>query len=176
MHVLGHCCTVNGSKVLYCIWDRIVTREAGPLNVNLLLNRASPWADVDSYVPCVGQVDIRIKEPVTLRVRLPEWAQPADLVTRVDETVRETTQQGRYFVVGEVAPGQTVSLSFPLPNRTELVHIEKRPYTLKRRGNDVIAIDPPGRYLPLYQRQLYASGSPRFRRVERFIPERVVHW
>ena len=176
MHVLGHCCTVNGAKVLYWIWDRILTHEAGRLDVNLLLNRASPWADVDSYVPYAGQVDIRVKRPVTLRVRLPEWARPRDLVTRVDGTVRETTQQGRYAVAGEVAPGQTVTCCFPLPNRTDHVHIEKRPYTLKRRGNDVIAIDPPGRYLPLYQRQHYASGSPRFRRVERFIPERVVHW
>ena len=176
MHVLGHCCTVNGAKVLYWIWDRIVTHEAGRLDVNLLLNRASPWADVDSYVPYAGQVDVRVKQPVTLRVRLPEWARPGDLVTQVDGTVRETAQQGRYAVVGEVAPGQTVGVSFPLPNRTDHVHIEKRPYTLKRRGNDVIAIDPPGRHLPLYQRQHYASGSPRFRRVERFIPERVVHW
>ena len=177
MHVLGHCCTVNGAKVLYWIWDRIVTHDAGRLDVNLLLNRASPWADVDSYVPYAGQVDIHVKQPqVTLRVRLPEWARPGDLVTRVDGTVRETAQQGRYAVVGEVAPGQTVSASFPLPDRTDHVHIEKRPYTLKRRGNDVIAIDPPGRYLPLYQRQHYASGSPRFRRVERFIPERVVDW
>ena len=69
-----------------------------------------------------------------------------------------------------------MSCGFPLPHRTDHVHIEKRPYTLKRRGNDVIAIDPPGRNLPLYQRQHYASGNPRFRRVERFIPERVVHW
>ena len=176
MHVLGHCCTVNGAKVLYWIWDRILTHEAGRLDVNLLLNRASPWADVDSYVPYAGQVDIRVKRPVTLRVRLPEWARPRDLVTRVDGTVRETTQQGRYAVAGEVAPGQTVTCCFPLPNRTDHVHIEKRPYTLKRRGNDVVAIDPPGRYLPLYQRRHYASGSPRFRRVERFIPERVVHW
>ena len=163
--------------MLYWIWDRIVTHDAGRLDVNLLLNRASPWADVDSYVPYAGQVDIHVKQPqVTLQVRLPEWARPGDLVTRVDGTVRETAQQGRYAVVGEVAPGQTVSASFPLPDRTDHVHIEKRPYTLKRRGNDVIAIDPPGRYLPLYQRQHYASGSPRFRRVERFIPERVVHW
>ena len=142
--------------------------------MNLLLNRASPWADVDSYVPYAGQVDIRVKRPVTLRV--PEWARPGDLVTRVDGTVRETSEQGRYAVAGEVAPGQTVTCCFPLPNRTDHVHIEKRPYTLKRRGNDVIAIDPPGRYLPLYQRQHYASGSPRFRRVEWFNPERVVHW
>ncbi len=176
MHVLGHCCTVNGAKVLYWIWDRIVTHDAGRLDVNLLLNRASPWADVDSYVPYAGRVDVRIKEPVTLRVRLPEWAQPGDLVTSVDGAVRETAQQGRYAVVGEVAPGQTVSCAFPLPHRTDHVHIEKRPYTLKRRGNDVIAIDPPGCNLPLYQRQHYASGTPRFCRVERFIPERVVHW
>ena len=176
MHVLGHCCTVNGAKVLYWIWDRIITHDAGRLDVNLLLNRASPWADVDSYVPYAGLVDIRVKEPVTLRVRLPEWAQPGDLVTSVDGAVRETARQGRYAVVGEVAPGQTVSCGFPLPHRTDHVHIEKRPYTLKRRGNDVIAIDPPGCNLPLYQRQHYASGTPRFYRVERFIPERVVHW
>jgi hypothetical protein len=38
--------------------------ELGRLNVNLLFNRASKWADVDRYIPYSGRVELRIKESV----------------------------------------------------------------------------------------------------------------
>lgn len=47
--------------------------DAGKLSVNLLLNRASPWADVDSYIPFEGQADVRIKQACELQVHIPEW-------------------------------------------------------------------------------------------------------
>ena len=73
-----HCCTYRGSRVIYFLWDRILQHDNGKLRVNLLLNRASPWADVDSHIPYVGQVDVRIKQPVELWLRIPEWVQPAE--------------------------------------------------------------------------------------------------
>ena len=34
-----------------------------------------------------------------------------------------------------------------------------------RKGNEVVSIDPPGRYNPLYQREHYRSESPRSARI-----------
>ncbi|MFN8006890.1 MAG: hypothetical protein U0V70_07695 [Terriglobia bacterium] len=56
-HAIGHCCTANGTKTLAWIWERIVRYKDGKLKVNLLLNRATSWADIDSY--------IRIKDALT---------------------------------------------------------------------------------------------------------------
>src|ERR1039457_5841476 len=44
------CCTGNGARALYYAWRAILGQERGVLRVNLLLNRVSPWADVDSHI------------------------------------------------------------------------------------------------------------------------------
>ena len=74
-----------------------------------------------------------------------------------------------------LSPGDAVILTFPIIKRTDQAHIEKRPYTLVRKGNEVISIDPPGRYCPLYQRQHYSDDAPRWRRVMRFVSDEVIN-
>ena len=175
-HVLGHCCTANGSKVLYWIWERILRYQDGKLRVNLLLNRASKWADVDSYIPYEGRVDVKVKQPVDLSMRIPEWVTPAETRCQVNDMDRSLEWEGRYAKVGSVEPGDIVTLSFPISKRTNNVHIEKRPYNLVRKGNEVILIDPPGRYCPLYQRRHYSDSAPRWRKVKRFISNEVIAW
>ena len=83
---------------------------------------------------------------------------------------------GRYAQVGQLKPSDTATLTFPINERTDVIHIEKQPYTLVRKGNEVVSIDPPGRYYSLYQRDHYRQDSARMRKVERFIPKQQVDW
>jgi hypothetical protein len=87
---------------------------------------------------------------------------------------RTPSWQGRYAKVGDVKPGERVSLTFPIFERTDKVWIEKREYTVIRKGNDVVSIDPPGVYHPLYQRQHYRQNEPRMRKVTRFVSEQTL--
>jgi hypothetical protein len=172
-----HCCTYRGARVIYFLWDRMLQHENGRLRVNLLLNRASPWADVDSHIPYVGQVDVRVKEPVELWIRIPEWVEPAEARLQVNGAEREVSWEGRYAAVGGVKPGDVATLTFPIDERTDVVYIEKERYTLVRKGNEVVAIDPPGRNCPLYQRDHYRVDSTRWRKVERFVSkEQIGYW
>ena len=41
--------------------------------MNLLLNRASPWLDVDSYLPYEGKMVIRNKTCERVSIRIPSW-------------------------------------------------------------------------------------------------------
>jgi len=174
MHVVGHCCTANGSRALYWIWERILRHADGRLRINLLLNRASRWADVDSYIPYQGRVEVKVKQPVELSMRIPEWVAPAETHCEVNESGRSLGWDGRYARVGAVKPDDLVTLIFPIAKRTDRVHIEKRPYALVRKGNEVISIDPPGRNCPLYQRNHYSEDAPRWREVERFVTDEEV--
>jgi len=178
MLVMGimHCCTGNASRALYYAWDRILRCDSGKLRVNLLLNRASPWADVDSHLPYQGQVDVRVKQPVELSIRIPEWVKPEETRVQVGGRERPIQWEGRYAVVGAVKPGDVATLTFPIFERSDMVFVEKERYTLVRKGNDVVAIDPPGRYGPLYQRNHYRVNSTRWRRIERFVPKLQVRW
>ena len=172
-----HCCTYRGSRVIYFLWDRMLQHDNGQLRVNLLLNRASPWADVDSHIPYVGQVDVRVKQPVELWLRIPEWVQPAEAQVQVNGAARPINWQGRYAGVGAVKPHDVATLTFPISERVDTVYIEKERYTLIRKGNDVVAIDPPGQYCPLYQRAHYRVNSTRWRKIERFVSnEQIDLW
>ena len=171
-----HCCTVNGARGLYWIWERIVRHEGDKLRVNLLLNRASPWADVDSHIPYQGRVDVKVKQPVRLEVRIPEWVVPGDVRCEVGGVERGLGWSGRYAQIGPVKPGDVATLSFPIFERTDVVHIEKQRFTLVRKGNEVVEIDPPGRYCPLYQRQHYRDDVARWRKTTRFVSSEAIDW
>ena len=171
-----HCCTGNGTRAIYYVWDHILTHQDGKLRVNLLLNRASPWTDVDSHIPYTGQVDVKIKQPLDLSIRIPEWVKPAEARVQVDGADRKVRRNGRYAELGEVKPGQVATVTFPIAERTDTVWIEKEKYTLVRKGNDVVAIDPPGRSCPLYQRDHFRQESTRWRKIQRFVSDECICW
>ena len=171
-----HCCTGNGTRALYYVWEHILSYTDGELKVNLLLNRPSPWADVRSHIPYQGQVDVAVKQPCSLKIRIPEWVTPGDTACRVGGRQRSLTWDGRYAVVGDVSPGQAVELMFPIEERVKQVDIEKQRYILTIRGSDVVNIDPPGRFCPFYQRDHYRETTTRWRRVDRAVSHESVYW
>ena len=170
------CCTGNSTRAIYYLWEHMLTYSGGKVQVNLLLNRPSPWADVESHIPYVGQVDVKVKEPCDLSIRIPEWVQPREVRVQVNGEDRQVDWAGRYAVVGEVKPGDEAEMTFPIEERTDTAWIEKERFTLVRKGNDVVAIDPPGRICPLYQREHYRVSTARWRRMERFVSKEEIHW
>jgi len=171
-----HCCTGNAARAVYYVWERILTHEPGKLKVNLLLNRASKWADVNSHLPYAGQVEVKMKQSLDLQIRLPEWVKPEEASGQVNGAPCTLHFDGRYAGVGQVKPGDEVRLTFPIRERTDAVIIEKHKYTLVRRGNEVIHIDPPGRNRPLYQRGHYRCGTTLWRQIVRFAPDEEIAW
>ena len=106
------------------LWDRLLQDDNGPLQVNLLLNRASPWEDVDSHIPYVGQVDVRSKQPVELWLRIPEWVQPPEAWVQVNGAERALSLEGRYAGVGAVKPDDGATLTIPIIERVDTVYTE----------------------------------------------------
>lgn len=178
-----NCCSGSGARALYAVWrdsisyvPSLMPVQPGRLRVNLLLNRASQWADVDSYIPYVGRVDIKPKQELLLDIRLPQWVRPDEAHCTVDGEDRPLTFDGRYALVGRVDKGQSVSLTFPITERTEKIHAIGKEYTVVVRGNDVVWIDPPGKYLPFYQRGQFRTGDPLYRKVTRFVSDEEYPW
>jgi len=174
-HGIIHCCTGNGTRAIYFAWEHILDFDDGKLRVNLLLNRSSPWAELDSCIPYTGQVDINIKEPVNLSVRIPEWVNKDDVRLKVNEKERKFRWDGRYALAGDVKPQEIVTFTFPITERSETLWIEKERYNIVRKGNDVVAIDPPGQVCPLYQRDHYRENKTRFKKRERFVSKELIY-
>ena len=171
-----HCCTANTAKAMYRVWESILDHADGRLRVNLLLNRASPWVDVDSHIPFTGQVDVKVKQPVDLSIRIPEWVSPSQTRVQVNGRDRVLEWSGRYAEVGSVVEDDTVVMTFPIEERTDDVWIEKERYSLVRKGNEIVWIDPPGRYWPLFLRDHYRENETRWRKTERFVAERTIYY
>jgi hypothetical protein len=166
---MGGCCTAYGCNGLFWVWERILRHQDGKLKVNLLLNRASEWADVESYIPYQGRVDVKVKKAVELSVRIPEWVTPDQAKCQVNQQDKTLGWDGRYAKIGGVKPGDVATLTFPISERTDKVWVEKSEYTLLRKGNEVVSISPQGPVAPLYQRQHYRQNEARMKKVTRFV-------
>ena len=164
---------------MYYIWEHIIQQDKGQLSVNLLLNRASKWADVHSYIPYEGRVDLRIKQPCeSVRVRVPEWVESNSPLVgcKVNGVTRKFNWDGRYVNAGTGKAGETLMVTFPIGERTVKEKMGGEDYTLVIKGNTVVSIDPPGKYGPFYQRASYREDKARWRKVKRFAPEEEIRW
>jgi hypothetical protein len=144
--------------------------------VNLLLNRASRWADVHSYIPYEGRVDIHMKTKEELLVRIPEWVQPDQVRCEIGEKNIPLKWSGRYASPGKVAAGRSVVVRFPIGETTVQERIGSLDVTLVLRGSTVVAVSPGGKYRPLYQRAYYRTGVTRWKEVQQWIPPAELEW
>ncbi len=175
-----HCCTGNGARGLYCVWDNILNYQDGRLRVNLLLNRASPWADVYSSIPYEGRVTIKTKKLCQeVLIRVPEWIPSGSREVRceVDGKPATIAWRGRYVCLGAVAAKAAVNLMFPIAEKTVTERIGGVDYRLVIKGNTVVSIDPPGKHCPLYvDRAKYRQDKTIWREVSRFVSSEKVDW
>jgi hypothetical protein len=181
VHHIGiqHCCTGNGSRTIYYAWEKILKYQDGVLRVNLLLNRASTWADVYSRIPYEGQVDLKIKRPCKrLLIRMPEYvkAKNGSVQCSVNDKARAFTWEGRRIGLEAAQTGDRISVKFPISERTMKDRMGGVDYTLTVKGNTVVAIDPPGKNAPLFQRAHLRQNKTLWRTVNRFVSNERIDW
>ena len=170
---IQHCCTANGARNLYHVWDSILTREKDLVKINLLLNRLSHWLDMDSYLPAAGKVVLKIKDAPQVMLRIPAWCQPEDLHITVSGKERVGWVSGRYIAIEPLMPGDVVEVTFPLVEQSVTRVIGDLPFTLRLRGSNVVNIDPKGIGIPLYNH--LPTGN--LVKKDRFLPtERNIIW
>ena len=169
------CCLGNAAIMLYKIWRDMITEDTagGRLNVHLLMNRASAWADIHSHIPYRGQVDVKLKRDVALALRIPEWTTPeaCDCV-RNDQAV-DTSLEGRYMVVVG-CKGDTITLTCPIKERSDSLRIMGKDYKVVVRGNEIVDVDPPGQRKPIFHRPEYRTDETQWHTVDRFISDETL--
>ena len=176
---IQHCCTGNATRALYYIWEHILSVNEDGVSLHLLLNHASPAADIYSYIPSDGRVDLSMKQSSRqVRVRMPEWISDGDtqVACSVNDLPRAFTWEGRYLNLGAVNAGDRISVTFPITERTVREVIAGNPYTLTIKGNTVVAVDPPGTQCPTYQREHYRTGPVQWKQVTRFVTDEELYW
>ena len=112
------CCAINGYIGFYYAWDGIVRCDDGAAQINLLLNRASEWLDIDSYEPYEGRAVIRNKTAKQISVRIPRFADFNKVNATINGQKVEKCFVGRYLLLKDTAPGDVIEITYPLPEST----------------------------------------------------------
>ncbi len=194
------CCTGTCVPALYAAWDAIVRCEDGNAQINLLLNRSSPWLDIASYLPYEGKVVIRNKSAKHIAVRIPLWVDLNSVDARIDGNAAKSSRTGRYLMFDELRSNCELEITFPVVETVETWTLnwrenefwqectnpgsawapqpEPRKYTMRFRGNTLVDIEPrdPSRGFPLYQRAKYAEDRAPMKTTTQFSPYKTIDW
>jgi hypothetical protein len=174
---IAGCCTGNGPQALYYAWEGITRFQNGVATINLFLNRASAWMDVDSYLPYEGQVILHNKLAHTAFLRIPAWLRslPIDLLINGKHT--QPVRAGNYLVFDGLKANDVIALRFDVPQSTQKYTIDGVEYTISFRGSTVTDITPrdsgPHSY-PLYLRSDMRAGKTPMRTKRRFVTDRLI--
>ena len=148
-----HCCTANGIKAMFHVWNNIIQKVDGTVKVNLLLNRASKWLDIESWLPVEGKVILKIKNTNKVKIRIPSWCNISGVSVSVNDGKRKLVNEGRYVLITCLKKGDTVEITMPIENKTVFKVIGEMPYKLNIRGSNVTDIEPKGLAIPLFENQ-----------------------
>jgi hypothetical protein len=176
-----HCCTGNAAQTVFYLWKQMLEYHDQELRVNLLLNRASAWADVYSHIPYEGRVELKMKKPARqVLIRMPEWLEQAStwpMACTVNGKKRDCSVRDRYVNAGAARGGDEVVVRFPVFERTvSNQKIGNRTYTLAVKGNTVVSVNPAGEQCPMYARSQYRSNAAPRRSVRRFLASEEIAW
>ena len=183
---VAQCCTSNATQGIYYAWEGTVRERNGAAQINLLLNRASPWLDIDSYLPYEGKVVIHNKTARTVSIRIPSWVSRRAIRCRVGDRDWRTTWTGNYLFVDGLAPGDRVTLGFPIVEETISTTVADDPtwrrvktYSCTFKGNTAIDIAPRddsrGKY-PIFLRDQYKLVKAPMKNVTRYVYPGNLRW
>jgi hypothetical protein len=194
---LMHCCTANGAQALYYGWEGITRRSGSTAEVNLWLNRRSPWLDVTSWLPYDGRLTVTNKGMERIAVRVPAWTSPGSIRCTVDGLdVRPDLVGGRILVSG-LSGAEVITVTTPVPlERTTYTigNLNNRQhgfgqhgpdqYSCEFRGNTVLSVgvppaSPNGRHLEWYRifdrEQMRAPEAP-LKATDPYVHDSLVRW
>jgi hypothetical protein len=178
--IQGGCCSGNGTQAMYYAWHSAVRFKDAVATVNLLLNRASPWMDVASYLPYEGKVVLTNKQARRAAIRIPRWVDRAAIQTRVNGKSAATSWIGNYLVVDGLRPKDILVLDFPVVERAAKYTMAfDRTYSFQFKGNTVVDVSPrdtnPTGY-PVYLRDHFQQTTAPMKKVNQYVAPVILNF
>ena len=137
--------------------------------------------DIDSYLPYEGKVVLHNKQAHTAMVRVPSWVRAGEMRFTVNDQATDIARADSYVVIGNLRPGDTVEIQFPVPESTDQYTIGDTTYTATFRGSTVVDISPRKTEEPEHRNKypffvrdhMKASKAP-LRTVKQFVPKHLI--
>jgi hypothetical protein len=175
-HLCG-CCLGNAGRVLYHAWDAIMETDGKKnLCVNMLMNRASPWADLDSHLPYEGKIVLKMKKKMHVDLRIPSWVNKSKITCTRNGETKKFTWNGDYIQVRKLEKGDELIVKFPMVEKTVYRNLKGKDYWLDVKGFTVVDLRPHKEITPIFQRSHFKSDSAPTRNIERFVSRQDFIW
>ncbi|MFN8444854.1 MAG: hypothetical protein U0175_28975 [Caldilineaceae bacterium] len=153
------CCIGGGLRALYHAWRGAISEKGDTTTINLGFSRNTEHVEVVGHEPWQGRIDVRLRTPRRLAIRVPSHVELAATNFTVDGQPVTPTWVSRTAQLGQFAAGQTVTLTYPLQERQASYEIAGNHYTGWWRGATLLEIQPPGEGYPIYQRRPLLSDE-----------------
>ncbi len=173
-HWMMGCCNAHGVHGLYLLWHHAVQKKEKGVFINLLFNRATPWVDIESYLPFEGKIMVKIHKAVPLFIRVPKWVQRGKV--NVAGAGKEWMWVGRYIRISNLKPNDQVTVSYPMVEKEEVARVLHDEYKVHWRGNTVVSIEPQGKTGPLYQRALLKKEKAPLTKYAYHAASKEINW
>ena len=147
------CCNTANLRALHLAWKHGLERDGNKFYANLLFDRETDFAKLETGLPERGHLRVTIKADGDLYLRIPDWARHT--VRYQPEATRDyASWVGPYQKIPGCKRGQKIVADFPLRRqRTEwLERLLGITYQTEWLGDTVVSISPPGNCFPLYER------------------------
>lgn len=152
------CCPPEGMRALWEAWHGVVVEQSDGVFINLCFSRSHPAADVRASSPSAGRLDVAVRKSGKFHLRPPSWADRNQVRLTVNGQATAGTWGGpanAYVLVADAAPGQTLSLTWPVPRFTQTFAALSVPgrntrVAVRWVGNEVVEVEPRGQYLPMF--------------------------
>ena len=143
--VAGGCCGATGAGTIFYVWNDIVWKKDNVVSVNLMMDRETDYALIESELPREGKVTVALKEDAALKVRIPVTAD-RQVAVQVDDEDVAVIWDGTYILLRAVNAGQKVVVKFNDPIRKTVERQAYTDYQVKWKGNTVLYIRPDNLY------------------------------
>jgi len=155
---------------LYRVWRDMTSYDPKKkiFKVNLLLNKAAKEADVYSWMPNRGHVEIKPKVDCFVAVRIPSWAGRDSCAFSVNGESAEAVWDGKYGIV-PAKVGQVIALNVPISEHMEKRVIMESEWATTIRGSTIVDIQPKGEWGAIHCHPEYRSDDVKIVRRERYV-------
>jgi len=154
IHMQG-CCADATVRAAHAIWGQTVSGDDNETRVNLAFNRKSPLIDVVSCLPHRGEVDVFVHKAKRVLVRIPEWTRKPDVKVFITKKPAVVLWAGNYVIFDHLRPGLQLTVTYPLriaEIKETVGSLDGTEYTERWRGNTIVHIEPPGKWIPMFER------------------------
>jgi len=146
------CCTFHGVKALHYVWKAVTERVNNSIYINLLFDKDDKDIKIRTYLPEKGQIEVGVKQPTDVYLRIPCWAKK-NLVVKLAGKVINPTWKGNYLRLKNIIPGKKIQVRFTLTESRTEEEVGGRRFQIEWCGDTVMQISPKGKIFPLYHRK-----------------------